>query len=83
MSFSGLALHLHACRVERINLSANTTLAQLFGSIVPCVRNNQRVFEWQEGKVLQALRAGAWVLFDEINLAPREVLEGIAPLLDM
>lgn len=67
--------------MERINLSASTTLAQLLGCVVPSVREGKRVFEWQDGKVLQALRAGAWILLDEINLAPSEVLEGLAPLL--
>jgi hypothetical protein len=42
----------------------------------------QRVFTWQEGVLVRALRRGAWVLLDEVNLAPPEVLAAIAPLLD-
>jgi MoxR-like ATPase len=68
-------------RVERINFSANTSIDQLFGSIVPCVIGGQRVFSWQDGRLLTALRSGHWVLFDEMNLAPPEVLEALVPLL--
>lgn len=52
------------------------------GSIVPTMRNGMRVFERQDGKVVQALKEGAWILLDEVNLAPPEVLEALAPLLD-
>ncbi len=34
-----------------------------------------------EGKIVQALRSGEWVLLDEINLATTETLESIAELL--
>lgn len=30
-------------------------------------------FAFQEGALVQALRHGAWLLLDEINLAPPEV----------
>jgi midasin (ATPase involved in ribosome maturation) len=103
----------HQC--ERINLSASTTVAQLFGSTVPrycsntlptfvhthhtwfpwrCIElglNNcassrfidgVRTFEFMEGALTQAIRKGHWVLLDEINLAPPEVLQSLLPLLD-
>lgn len=41
-----------------------------------------RKFSWQDGKMLRALRAGHWLLLDELNLAPPEVLDGLMPLLD-
>lgn len=66
----------------RINFSSNTTVDQLLGSIVPTVENGVRVFAWQDGPLLRALRKRIWVLFDEINLAPPEVLDGLVPLLD-
>jgi midasin len=66
---------------ERINFSASTTLDQLLGSIVPTCVNGNRVFAWRDGKLLKALRQGKWLLFDEINLATPEVLDGLAPLL--
>eukprot|EP00798_Chlamydomonas_sp_ICE-L_P024872 gene24872-10533_t len=39
-------------------------------------------FAFVEGKLIQALRNGWWLLLDEINLAPSEVLERIAGILD-
>ncbi|CAF0973740.1 unnamed protein product [Adineta steineri] len=65
---------------ERINFSANTSLDQLIGCIVPRCVNNARVFQWQEGRVISAIRAKRWILFDELNLASPEVLEGLTPL---
>ncbi|CAF3786308.1 unnamed protein product [Rotaria socialis] len=65
---------------ERINLSANTSLDQLIGCIIPRCVNGIRIFQWQEGRVLSAIRAQHWILFDELNLATPEVLEGLAPL---
>jgi hypothetical protein len=69
----------HQC--ERINLSASTTLDHLLGCTVPRVVDGEKQFEWQDGKLVEALREGRWLLLDEVNLAPAEVLEGIAPLL--
>lgn len=67
--------------VARINLSANTTLEHLLGSVVPrCTPQGKRTFEWQDGKVVQALKNGEWLLLDEINLASPEVLDGLATL---
>ncbi|CAF3117103.1 unnamed protein product [Rotaria sp. Silwood2] len=65
---------------ERINMSANTSLDQLIGCIIPRCSNGRRVFEWQDGKVLDALKKKHWILFDELNLAAPEVLEGLTPL---
>ena len=39
-------------------------------------------FSFVEGLFITALRAGDWVLLDEINLAPSETLERIASILD-
>ncbi|CAF1361581.1 unnamed protein product [Adineta steineri] len=67
---------------ERINLSANTSLDQLIGCIIPrCNESGRRIFEWQDGKVLSALKEKKWILLDELNLAAPEVLEGLTPLL--
>ena len=74
------------CRIigiecERINCSANTTLEQLFGSVIPQSVGGKRVFTWKDGKLTKAIKSKKWVLFDEINLAPPEVLDGLVPLL--
>lgn len=39
-------------------------------------------FAFVEGKLVQAVREGWWLLLDEVNLAPAEVLERIAGLLE-
>eukprot|EP00882_Tetradesmus_deserticola_P023628 GHRQ01025724.1.p1 GENE.GHRQ01025724.1~~GHRQ01025724.1.p1 ORF type:complete len:228 (+),score=124.71 GHRQ01025724.1:779-1462(+) len=67
---------------ERINFSANTTLEQLLGSFIPQVVAGQRVFAWQDGVLVRAVLQGKWLLLDEINLAPPEVLAAVAPLFD-
>lgn len=36
----------------------------------------------QEGALVQAARAGHWIILDELNLAPTEVLEALNRLLD-
>jgi midasin len=71
-------------QVTRINLSASTTVEQLFGSIVPgiCANGTSCVFKWQEGTLTTAMKAGHWILLDEINLASKGVLQCIAPLLE-
>ncbi|CAF1634116.1 unnamed protein product [Rotaria magnacalcarata] len=69
-------------KLERINMSANTTVEQLFGSIVAKSDGHQRAFVWQDGVVTRAVRKNQSILFDEINLAPPEVLESIVPLLE-
>eukprot|EP00198_Chlamydomonas_reinhardtii_P014222 XP_001703559.1 predicted protein [Chlamydomonas reinhardtii] len=42
----------------------------------------QTLFAWVDGPLLGALRAGHWVLLDELNLAGQSVLEGLNALLD-
>ena len=39
-------------------------------------------YAWHDGAFLAALRAGAWVILDELNLAPQSVLEGLNACLD-
>jgi midasin (ATPase involved in ribosome maturation) len=46
------------------------------------IRNKQISFAFVEGELVQAVRNGDWLLFDEINLAPAELLESISGLLD-
>ncbi|KAG8936254.1 hypothetical protein FRC02_003546 [Tulasnella sp. 418] len=42
---------------------------------------NKFVFDFVEGPLVNAIKAGHWVLLDEINLASSETLEALAPLL--
>lgn len=38
--------------------------------------------EFVEGVLLKAVKAGDWIILDELNLAPIEVLEALNRLLD-
>ena len=62
----------------RINLSEQTDLSDLFGVDVP----SGSLFSWRDGPLLAAIKAGNWILLDEINLAPQPVLEGLNSILD-
>ena len=71
----------------RINLSEQTDISDLFGTDLPVPQSadepeGEPRFAWCDGAFLQALRAGSWVLLDELNLAPQSVLEGLNACLD-
>lgn len=84
-------------RLVRINLSDQTDVSDLFGQDLPAVSSSRESsdggagpsssgsnggFAWCDGVFLQALKAGDWVLLDELNLAPQAVLEGLNAVLD-
>ncbi|CAN0109706.1 unnamed protein product [Ectocarpus sp. 6 AP-2014] len=81
----------------RINLSEQTDVSDLFGSDLPVPdtdsgeQTGQQTkgsggtsarFSWCDGVFLSALKAGRWVLLDELNLATQSVLEGLNACLD-
>jgi midasin (ATPase involved in ribosome maturation) len=66
-------------KVIRINNHEHTDIQEYTGSYVPD-KNGSLVF--QDGILVQALRRGDWVILDELNLAPSEVLEALNRLLD-
>ncbi|GAB2269171.1 hypothetical protein Dimus_004101 [Dionaea muscipula] len=69
-------------KVVRINLSEQTDMMDLLGSDLPVESEQGMQFAWSDGILLQALKEGAWVLLDELNLAPQSVLEGLNAILD-
>lgn len=74
-------------RLVRINLSEQTDISDLFGSDLPAASSTDSaessgMFEWCDGVFLRALKAGDWVLLDELNLASQSVLEGLNSCLD-
>ncbi|GBG32276.1 Midasin [Hondaea fermentalgiana] len=81
-------------RLVRINLSEQTDFADLIGSDIPAAANSTEEgavadkvssgakFTWSDGVFLAALKAGDWVLLDELNLASQSVLEGLNACLD-
>ncbi|KGG50167.1 midasin, partial [Mitosporidium daphniae] len=62
----------------RINLSEQTDLSDLFGVDMP----SGSLFSWRDGPLLAGIKAGHWILLDEINLASQQVLEGLNSILD-
>lgn len=67
----------HKC--VRINNHEHTDVQEYTGCYATD-SNGKLVF--QEGILVQALRKGYWVILDELNLAPSEVLEALNRLLD-
>ncbi|KAM9782721.1 LOW QUALITY PROTEIN: midasin [Neosynchiropus ocellatus] len=66
----------------RINLSEQTDVTDLFGTDLPVEGGQGGEFAWQDGPLLAALKAGHWVVLDELNLASQSVLEGLNACFD-
>ncbi len=71
-------------RLVRINLSDQTDMMDLLGTDLPVDGGGAggAQFAWSDGVFLSALKAGDWVLLDELNLASQSVLEGLNACLD-
>ncbi|KAK9476971.1 hypothetical protein V1514DRAFT_353785 [Lipomyces japonicus] len=63
----------------RINNHEHTDLQEYLGSYVSDEKGNLR---FQEGVLVEAARNGYWIVLDELNLAPTDVLEALNRLLD-
>eukprot|EP00884_Botryococcus_braunii_P010443 jgi/Botrbrau1/193/Bobra.0022s0173.1 len=66
-------------RCIRINNHEQTDLQEYLGSYVADAKGR---LVFREGALVTALRRGHWVVLDELNLAPTEVLEALNRLLD-
>uniref|UniRef100_A0A8C4E8F0 Midasin n=1 Tax=Dicentrarchus labrax TaxID=13489 RepID=A0A8C4E8F0_DICLA len=66
----------------RINLSDQTDVTDLFGTDLPVEGGKGGEFAWRDGPLLAALKAGHWVVLDELNLASQSVLEGLNACFD-
>ncbi|SBS89388.1 dynein-related AAA-type ATPase, putative, partial [Plasmodium malariae] len=64
----------------RINNHMNTDINEYYGQFVNDKNNGNLIFE--EGIFVKAVRNGYWVVLDELNLAPSEVLESLNRILD-
>jgi midasin len=67
-------------RFIRINNHEHTDIQEYLGTYVSDPRTGKLVF--QEGILVRALRNGDWLVLDELNLAPTDVLEALNRLLD-
>ena len=63
----------------RINNHEHTDLQEYLGTYIS---GHHGRLHFQEGVLVQALREGSWVVLDELNLAPSDVLEALNRLLD-
>ena len=66
-------------RFVRINNHEHTDLQEYLGTYTS---GDDGQLRFQEGILVQALREGSWVVLDELNLAPTDVLEALNRLLD-
>jgi len=67
----------HKC--VRINNHEHTDVQEYVGGYVS---NSQGHLEFKDGLLVEALRNGHWIILDELNLAPSDVLEALNRLLD-
>ncbi|KAJ3682433.1 hypothetical protein LUZ60_015006 [Juncus effusus] len=63
----------------RINNHEHTDLQEYFGTYIT---DSQGRLKFQEGVLVKAVREGHWIVLDELNLAPSDVLEALNRLLD-
>ncbi len=66
-------------KILRINNNQNTEVEEYLGSYTTDSNGN---FYFKEGFLVQAVKEGFWIILDEINLAPSEILEALNRLLD-
>ncbi|XP_053447165.1 midasin isoform X2 [Nycticebus coucang] len=59
----------------RINLSEQTDITDLFGADLPVEGGKGGEFAWRDGLLLAALKAGHWVLLDEVFVDPLSVTD--------
>ena len=64
----------------RINNHEHTDIQEYVGSYVSDPNTGKLVF--RDGVLVRALRQGHWLVLDELNLAPTDVLEALNRLLD-
>jgi midasin (ATPase involved in ribosome maturation) len=66
-------------RFIRINNHEHTDIQEYLGSYVS---DDAGKLVFQEGALVEAVRKGYWIVLDELNLAPTDVLEALNRLLD-
>ncbi|XP_075233650.1 midasin [Lycorma delicatula] len=64
----------------RINNHEHTDLQEYIGSY--CVDPTSGNLVFKEGVLVEAMRQGYWIILDELNLAPTDVLEALNRVLD-
>ena len=65
-------------KLVRINNHEYTDLQEYLGTYI----SGPKGLQFQEGALVRALREGYWLVLDELNLAPTDILEALNRLLD-
>jgi len=68
----------HGRRIIRINNHEHTECSDYIGNFL----STQDGISFVEGPLINAMRKGYWIILDELNLAPSDVLEVLNRLLD-
>nr|XP_031828776.1 midasin [Nomia melanderi]XP_031828783.1 midasin [Nomia melanderi] len=70
--------------LSTINCHMHTEASDFLGSLRPVRehKDNQKLFEWVDGPLVQAMKEGGFFLADEISLADDSVLERLNSLLE-
>lgn len=74
--------HLTNNNFRRFNLEHQTDVSEFIGGYIPKPGGTPGEFVWKDGILVDAMKKGDWVVFDEINLAQPAILERINSLLD-
>lgn len=74
--------HLTNNNFRRFNLEHQTDVSEFIGGYIPKPGGKPGEFTWKDGILIDAMKKGDWVVFDEINLAQPSILERINSLLD-
>lgn len=78
-SMIGYLARISGNQCVRINNHEHTDLQEYLGSYIS---GPDGQLQYQEGVLVRALREGHWIILDELNLAPTDVLEALNRLLD-
>lgn len=78
-SMVGYLARISGNQCVRINNHEHTDLQEYLGSYIS---GSDGRLHYQEGVLVRALREGHWIILDELNLAPTDVLEALNRLLD-
>lgn len=66
--------------IIRINLGDQTDAKALLGTYT--CSDVPGEFSWAPGAITQAVQEGRWIVLEDINLAPKEIISSLIPLLE-
>ncbi|CAJ0966006.1 unnamed protein product [Ranitomeya imitator] len=82
VGYQGCGVGAHFGRVGVMEIEKSEDVTDLFGTDLPIEGGKGGEFAWRDGPLLSALKAGHWIVLDELNLASQSVLEGLNACFD-